>query len=211
MLDGEGIARKHLRWHVVRNRHPGAPISFDRELEESKFFSQMPWLEIPKEQRGSLALKNYVGKLLCNRIRTGFPELQRTVKDKLQEEEARLVRLGKPRGNIYLKSNYLRDIVKTYEDLARKALTSPAELPSDELKLRGVTRTMEADFAIMMEREGHHYKFLEIGQEVEADWSTEESDSDSNSDSRTITVVSDHQNDDTANSTVLTFAAFTQK
>ena len=133
-------------------------------------------------------LKSYLGDLLCKRIREGFPELQRTVENKLQEQEARLEKLGKPRENHYQQSAYLRDIVKIYEDLARKALTSPTELPLDEIKLRGFTRSMEGDFAKMMVQDGHQYQFLDIGQEIEPDRPRDESDSDS--DSRTISVVS---------------------
>ena len=173
---------------MVRNRDPKASSSFNQELEEAALFSQEPWLEIPEQQRGTANLKCYLGHLLCKRIREGFPELQRSVEDKLQEQEARLERLGKPRAEHSQQSNYLRDIVKTYEDLASKSLTSPAELPSDEIKLRGLTQTLNAVFAKMMMKEGHKYHFLDIGEDVEVDWARE--DSDSESDSRTITVVS---------------------
>lgn len=173
---------------MVRNRDPKASSSFNQELEEAALFSQEPWLEIPEQQRGTANLKCYLGHLLCKRIREGFPELQRSVEDKLQEQEARLERLGKPRAEHSQQRNYLRDIVKTYEDLASKSLTSPAELPSDEIKLRGLTQTLNAVFAKMMMKEGHKYHFLDIGEDVEVDWARE--DSDSESDSRTITVVS---------------------
>lgn len=133
-------------------------------------------------------LKSHLGHLLCKRIREGFPILQKTVEDKLQEQESQLERLGKPREDHYQQITYLRDIVKTYEGLALKALRTPADLPSDEIKLRGFTRSMESDFAKKMEKHGHLYQFLEIGEDIEMDRSAEEYDSDS--DSRTITVVS---------------------
>jgi hypothetical protein len=172
---------------VVRNRDPKASPSFNREEAEAALFSQAPWLEIPEEQRGTPSLKRYLGDLLCKRIRAGFPALQESVQDKLQEQNARLMSLGIPRESFAQQQAYLRDIVKTYEDFAGKALRSPGELPSDEIKLRGFTQKMNADFAKKMLKEGHKYHFLDIGQDVEADWAHE--DSEYETDSRIMSVV----------------------
>jgi hypothetical protein len=189
--EGDGIAGKFLRWHVVRNRDPKPSASFNREEAEAALFSQDPWLEIPEEQRGTPNLKNYLGRLLCKRIREGFPALQTSVHDKLQEQQIRLKFLGKPRETHAQQQGYLRDIVKTYEDLAGKALRSPAELSCDEIKLRGLTQTMNADFAKTMGKEGHKYQFLDIGQDVEAECALcAQEDSDSEPGSRRISVVS---------------------
>lgn len=188
MKDGDGISGKTLRWHVVRNRDPNAGSSFDRAEEEASLFNSDPWLEIPEQQRGTSQLKGFLGQLLCKRIREGFPQMQHTIREKLHHEKTRLERLGKPRENHNQQLSYLRDIVRTYEALAHNALRSPAELPNDEIKLRGFTQNMNADFAKMMMKEGHKYRFLEIGQEVEADWSRDDSDSDC--DDSTLSVVS---------------------
>lgn len=188
MKDGDGISGKTLRWHVVRNCHPNASSSFDREEEEAALFNSDPWLEIPEDRRGTTQLKSFLGQLLCKRIREGFPQLQIAVRVKLQAEQVLLERLGEPRENHDQRSFYLRSIVSTYEDLARKALRSPAELPRDDIKLRGFTQNMNADFAKMMIKKGHKYKFLKIGQELEADWSQDDSDSDY--DDSTLSVVS---------------------
>jgi hypothetical protein len=112
------------------------------------------------------------------RIRQGFPTLQGIIRDKLREQEARLESLGQSRESRAQQLDYLRNIVKTYEDLAGKALRSPAELSSNQIKLRGFTQTRNAEFAKMMVKMGHMYQFLEIGQEVESDWSPAESEFD---------------------------------
>lgn len=173
---------------MVRNRHPNPSPSFNREEAEAALFSQHPWLEIPEEQRGTPNLKSFLGSLLSKRIREGFPALRASVDDKLQEQEVRLKSLGKPRGSPALQQAYLRDIVKAYEDLAGKALRSPAELPCDEIKLRGFTQSMNAGFAKMMGRQGHKYQFLDIGQDIEAAWSPDGSDTEL--ETRTVNIVS---------------------
>ena len=114
--------------------------------------------------------------------------MRTTVFEKLQEQQNLLRSLGKPRETLAQQQAYLRDIVKTYEDLSIKSLRAPAEMPSDDIKLRGRTQNMNANSAKMMLMEGHKLQFLEIGQEMEVDLALE--DDDSGTESRRISVVS---------------------
>jgi Dynamin central region len=171
----------------VQNRGPRAPADFNREQEEIATFSKDPWLEIPPDQRGTPDLKKYLANLLCRRIREAFPAMQDTAGRLLQVERSKRQKFGKERIDHGQRLAYLMDIVKNFQDLSAKALSSPGDLPLDDLKLRGLTETEKERFAMDMMQNGHRYKFLEAEQAVVSEYDSDEDDN-----SLRMSVVSIH-------------------
>lgn len=135
-----------------------------REEQEKATFSSGPWLEIPARQRGTTELKRFLAQLLSSRIRKAFPEAQRRLRELLAEEQMHLKTFGNERLKAEQRRDYIHNIVLKYQDLARDALTAPERLPTDEMKLRGLTQKIFQEFAKTMEREGHFYNFVDVGK-----------------------------------------------
>jgi hypothetical protein len=152
----------HNGWFVVRNLTKDESLSLDREEEEKATFSRDPWLQIPAKQRGTPALKKFLANTLSSRIRKAFPEVQRTLKDRLATENDILTSLGDERSKRGQRREYLLKILGRYHELAQESLTAPERLPSDSMKLRGLTRTAMKDFADKMKLKGHLHDFVNI-------------------------------------------------
>lgn len=167
MQDAEGIRNQYLHWFVVQNRDSNASGEFDREAEELATFSTSPWSDIPSDQRGTKNLKTYLANTLCKRICETFPDMQEKVKQLLQTEISKRQAYGTPRLDFSQRLAYLTGIVKTFQDLTYRALKSPGELPSDDLKLRGLTEREKIRFTQDMTENGHLHKFLEINAPIE--------------------------------------------
>ena len=185
--EGAGIDGKSIRWFVVQNPGPQASSQVNKAAEESDTLSRTPWLDIPQQQRGTISLRLYLGRLLERRIREAFPSLQDTVKDLLRKESAHLTTLGDPRPNHNDRVAYLRAIAGQYEDLAKKSLKEPGELPDDTMKLRGIVQRARDNFAQNMRQNGHHYPFLSVEQPVAR--ATLDLDLDSDTESHTFREV----------------------
>jgi DNA-directed RNA polymerase subunit F len=82
----------------------------------------------------------------------------------LAEQRKMLAQLGDERPTPNEQHKYLREIARRYQALAYHALNSPEELPSDEMKLRGLTRTAAELFADTVKNEGHLYSFQDVGE-----------------------------------------------
>ncbi|OBT75242.1 hypothetical protein VF21_05671 [Pseudogymnoascus sp. 05NY08] len=151
-------------WFVVQNKKLNAPSSFDQEEEENATFGNGLWVTIPTRQRGTAALKKFLAHALCRRIREVFPSMKSRIMHLLAEERKMLAQLGDERPTRNEQHKYLREIARRYQALAYHALNSPEELPSDEMKLRGLTRTAAELFADTVKNEGHLYSFQDVGE-----------------------------------------------
>lgn len=168
--EGEGIPGKILRWHVVRNRGSKSPANFDRDQEEMTIFSKSPWRQIPPAQRGTPMLRKYLADLLCRRIREAFPNMKDTLEKLLHGERIIRKSLGDPRAKKDQRRNFLIGIVKDFQDLAKSALHSSGDLPSDDMKLRSIIKNQNEEFSQTLKAEGQFYKFLEIGEPIETEF-----------------------------------------
>lgn len=113
-------------------------------------------------------LKTHLANLLSKRIRESFPRMQDTVTRLLAEESAKRETFGDPRAHHQERQAYLLGIAKEFQELSNKTLRSPEELVGfDDMKLRGFTTTQTESFADQMQKSGHRYDFLKIGQPVE--------------------------------------------
>jgi hypothetical protein len=165
--NNEATTGKPLRhgWFVVQNRgHKDNPSSFDREKAERSTFSKEPWIKIEERRRGTAKLKTFLSNLLCRRIREGFPRMQNTVQELLVRERKQLSALGKPRPTPGLQRAYLSAIALKFQTLAGYALNDPQNLPSVDMKLRGMADRAKDEFAEELRLRGHLYEFFAIGE-----------------------------------------------
>lgn len=139
-----------------------APETFDRVEEEKETFSRQPWTQIPVKQRGTTELKRFLATTLSSRIRKAFPEVQRKIELQLKTEKEFLESLGKERLSREQRREYLYDILGRYHELALDALKAPERLPSDAMKLRGLTQKAMKNFAKVMKLSGHYYDFVDV-------------------------------------------------
>jgi hypothetical protein len=162
VTENQAIPLEH-GWFVVQNSGPKGSASFDLKQEDSATFGKNPWSDIPVQQRGTAMLKKFLANLLCRRIRETFPTMQRKIGELLELERSRLTQLGDPRPEHSDRQNYLVSIAEKFRSLSRQALRSPEELPSDDMKLRGLAKRARDEFAQEIEKNGHYYMFSEIG------------------------------------------------
>lgn len=150
-------------WFVVQNRgYRNTSSSFDREEAERSTFGKGPWLKIEERRRGTTNLKVFLSHLLSRRIREGFPDMQNAVQARLKQEQAKLAALGKARPKPALQRAYLSAIALKFQTLAGDALNKPQDLPSVDMKLRGMADAAKDDFAEELRLRGHLYDFFPI-------------------------------------------------
>ncbi|KAL2066683.1 hypothetical protein VTL71DRAFT_2755 [Oculimacula yallundae] len=152
-------------WFVVRNLPQDSKL--DQETEEATMFRREPWIEIPVKQRGTAELKKFLANTLSSRIRKAFPDVQKKLKVRLTDEHSRLAGLGEERPSADRRREYLLKILGRYQELARDSLMAPERLPSDTMKLRGMTQSAMQGFADRMESDGHFHNFVNIDDEVD--------------------------------------------
>ncbi|GJD05099.1 vacuolar sorting protein VPS1 [Colletotrichum higginsianum] len=146
-------------WFVVRNRSELDDDDFDVKEAERKLFDQPPWDKIRRERRGSSALQEHLGKLLCAQIRGNFPVIQESVRSLLSDAESSRRALGDPRLSHSLRQQYIRDVVERYHATAVKTLKSPGSLSDEALRVRGLVREANELFTAEMHNRGHTHLF----------------------------------------------------
>jgi len=85
----------------------------------------------------------------------------------LQKEKYKRAMYGSPRVDHSQRQAYLLSVVNEYHNMAYKALHSSSDMPTNDLKLRGLTGDANEDFNAKIERDGHLHNFLKIGELVE--------------------------------------------
>lgn len=94
----------HHGWFVVRNRTPSeieegiGPM--EHSSREQEFFSRKPWYQLPKERRGTEALKKYLAELLCDRIEKVFPTILSDIRTRRNRTAVELEALGVARTSV---------------------------------------------------------------------------------------------------------------
>lgn len=148
-------------WFVVRNRIGDEDASFDLDEVEATLFGESPWSRIPSTRRGSRKLREYLGGLLCDKIRKEFPAMQQKVKQLLGRELQIKASLGEPRDDHKARLQYLMSIIQEYNTDALQALERPWRLPDETMRLRSIVSNCNKDFDYAMMSDGHTYEFEE--------------------------------------------------
>ncbi|KAK8046043.1 hypothetical protein PG996_014107 [Apiospora saccharicola] len=148
-------------WFVVRNRIGDEDASFDLDEAEATLFGESPWSRIPSTRRGSRKLRDYLGGLLCDKIRKEFPAMQQKVRQLLSRELQIKSCLGEPRDDHKARLQYLMSIIQEYNTDALQALERPWRLPDETMRLRSIVSNCNKDFDNAMMIDGHTYEFEE--------------------------------------------------
>lgn len=90
--------------------------------------------------------------------------MQKAIEEMLVAEEVSLQGLGNPRPDRQQRLQYLLHIVREYDSMAVQALSFPENLPSTDMKLRGLERKLAEDFKRDIENQGSFYQFLDNKQ-----------------------------------------------
>ncbi|KAK8054689.1 hypothetical protein PG994_009756 [Apiospora phragmitis] len=151
-------AMKH-GWFVVRNHIGDEGASFDLDDAETTLFGSAPWSRVQSRRRGSRKLRDYLGGLLCAKIREEFPQMQEQVKFLLDEQMELKDVLGEPRADHRAQLQYLMKIVEGYDAKVRQALKSPWDLPEKQMQLRSIVSIRNKEFDKDMMNQGHTYEF----------------------------------------------------
>jgi hypothetical protein len=131
-------------------------------VNEENFFTTYPWSTLDRERVGIKPLKNFLGKLLYEHIRSEFPALVQDIKIRLSESIVELADLGKPRTSASDQRQYLTRVVNAYQIAVSKALSgtySPNLTPLDPLKLRMHVHKANTEFVNLIATDGHSYQF----------------------------------------------------
>ncbi|KAK8062970.1 hypothetical protein PG997_015067 [Apiospora hydei] len=146
-------------WFVVRNRVGDEGASFDLDEAEATLFGTAPWDRVQNRRRGSKKLRDYLGGLLCAKIREEFPDMQETVKSLLGEQLALREVLGEPRADGNAQLRYLMKIVDGYTADVEQALKTPWNFSRKEMQLRSIVSNRNRNFDRDMMTKGHTFEF----------------------------------------------------
>ncbi|KAK8036216.1 hypothetical protein PG993_008830 [Apiospora rasikravindrae] len=146
-------------WFVVRNRIGDEGASFDLDEAEATLFGSSPWSRVQNGRRGSKKLRDYLGGLLCAKIREEFPDMQAMVKSLLGEQMALREVLGEPRADSKAQLRYLMKIVEGYAVNVQQALRTPWNLPEEKMQLRSIVSNRNREFDRDMMTKGHTFEF----------------------------------------------------
>lgn len=136
--------------------------SVKRARREKLLFASEPWNLLDKERRGTDAVKEYLTKLLSERIEKIFPTLLHKIHNLEASTEAQLARLGPPRKELEDKRAYLATMAQDFHSLALQALRGRYDNISHGMRLRRIIRDANDSFTSQMIILGHCVPFLEI-------------------------------------------------
>ncbi|KAI0122915.1 vacuolar sorting protein VPS1 [Xylariales sp. AK1849] len=148
-------------WFVVRNRKSDEGPEFDLAAAEGELFGQQPWTRIRETRRGSSMLKQFLGHLLCAKIRREFPSIQQKVKGLLKTSMEAKKALGEPRPSHQHRIQYLVDVIQKFNHAAVQSLECPGRLPLKEMRVRGLVTVSNRVFDGDMRHNGHWFEFEE--------------------------------------------------
>ena len=92
------VERLNHGWFAVKNRsteeiQQGVTID-QRHVKEKQFFNTTPWSSLSKDRVGIPSLKNFLGELLYDHVRSEFPILVQEIRTLVVEARKQLDLLG---------------------------------------------------------------------------------------------------------------------
>lgn len=165
-----------LGYYVVKNRGADDTSSSkeDRDMQETVFFGEEPWVKLDRSRLGITALRHRLRTLLTDRTKSEFPKVTRDINERLAEVKARIGALGQPRSTAEEQRAYLGNIVSRFNDIKNYGLNAyytgdPVFEQCPELKLVTRVREMNDAFSAMFFENGHTRQFEELKPDPEAD------------------------------------------
>ena len=147
-----------LGWHILKNRSYETRHSSSTERDEVErcFLGQGVWKDLPRQSVGINALRDKLSRVLLNHIRAELPKLVDDVKEKLEECESALDRLGPCRDNFEQQQLFLLQISQEFQAVCKIALDgsyghaffgNPRTSEGYTKRLRAVVQNLNKDFS----------------------------------------------------------------
>jgi hypothetical protein len=162
-----------LGWHVLLNRdHKTRDISSEeRDAREAQFFSDLSdwnWKVLPASDVGVAALRQKLSGILLNSIRVNLPTLIGDIKQRVQQCESNISKLGKPHETEPEQKTQLSMVSYDLHKLIAEGLkgdyehpffhTGDLRVPSTR-RIRSRIRDILDSFNVHMETKGHRFAF----------------------------------------------------
>ncbi|KAF2227464.1 P-loop containing nucleoside triphosphate hydrolase protein [Elsinoe ampelina] len=166
-----------LGWHMLRNRNP-------KEMEESleyrdktekAFFSSGSFRSLDREMVGIETLRTRLSTLLYEHLTKELPLLQKELKEKHQETQQALDKLGHARATTEEQKQYLMVVGQEFEKIASAAVAGHYELEflskidhkqpvmhkSNVVRLRAAVQHANLQFAGQMRQYGSKFRVVD--------------------------------------------------
>lgn len=135
------------------------------KYEKAFFATQSPWVELKKDRVGTHALREFLGGLLYNHIRSEFPEVVKDIEKLAASTQKELELLGPARQTTADQRRFLTRLANAYQREVSNALSGnyDAELDGNSpMKLRMHVSKLSDRFAESMARSGHAKIFQDV-------------------------------------------------
>ncbi len=146
-----------------------------RHFKEKQFFQTTPWSSLSKDRVGIPALKNFLGKLLYDHIRSEFPALVQDIRNLVIEARTQLDSLG-PSGQTSMdQRQFLTRLAVRYQRSVTDSLTGNYDSTwesDDPRKLRMHLHMNNDIFAKCMTQRGHTRMFRLVDGEIDREFAT---------------------------------------
>ncbi|TQN69609.1 Interferon-induced GTP-binding protein Mx, partial [Colletotrichum shisoi] len=109
-------------WHVVRNRADHEKDLGPRDAVEEQFLKLDAWASVPKANRGIVALRARLSRMLHDQIRQSLPSVLDDIHTMLSVRKLELSRLGQPRTTPEDMKGCLIDIAGDYQKLVSQGI-----------------------------------------------------------------------------------------
>ncbi|RMJ28556.1 DYNc [Aspergillus sp. HF37] len=164
-----------LGWSIVRNsgQKELSDKSTDRDTVEADFFREKtPWNSLDKDKFGVAALKIRLQEIQTKHTRREFPKVRAELSKKLKAKKDALQALGAERDTTKKQSDYLLEIITTFQEITSQALVTNYANDlfdeNDDIRLMTALRNRNDVFKDDMTDYGHEYSFASTGNDQNA-------------------------------------------
>ncbi|ROW06113.1 hypothetical protein VMCG_04580 [Cytospora schulzeri] len=175
-----------LGWHVLKNMDSdkGLFTLANRNAEESAFFSEGIWQNLPDHLLGIAELRTRLSKVLMRQIAHELPSVIKEIESKLKSCREQLEKMGQPRATIDEQRLYLLKISQSFQTLTKASIDGIytdvffEDANSDRgycQRIRAMIQMLNQQFARQLEERGQYRRIVnhEIeGSEAESEDST---------------------------------------
>ncbi|GKZ67889.1 hypothetical protein AnigIFM50267_002443 [Aspergillus niger] len=169
-----------LGWHTLRNMDSdkGSWTLSDRDEKEREFFSQGAWAEMPSAWVGINSLRNRLSKVLLRQIAAELPSLIDEIKEKENDCNQQLFKLGQPRTTLDEQKSYLLGISQSFQALIKAAVDGtynepfferPQSSTGQQKRIRSVIQNLNEEFAERLNRQGNYRKIVDNESQDDSD------------------------------------------
>ncbi|XRM46529.1 hypothetical protein ABZX51_009561 [Aspergillus tubingensis] len=156
-----------LGWHTLRNMDSdeGSWTLAERDRKEHEFFSKGAWADMSPSCVGINSLRNRLSKVLLRQIAAELPSLIDEIKNKQDNCNQQLIKLGQPRTTLDEQKTYLLRISQSFQTLVKAAVDGTYNEPfferaqsstGQQKRIRSLLQNLNEGFAVRLNEQGHY-------------------------------------------------------